>query len=208
MQTGCPSGTARLRLLEGGENVAVDSYTPAGFELRVQPMRPGMAHERLNLVLDPERARAVAGAAEADGVPVELWAGITIESERALRATSQDFGVDRKELEALLATAAKEHVPIVLAHGRRLAAYSRALRRQSLGAASGMQVTMTALVPYHSLVAWETQAGRAGERLEVWASGLLDAIPSGRVIWEATAAQRGQTLGEWIVVQAARRASS
>jgi hypothetical protein len=62
-------------------------------------------------------------------------------------------------------------------------------------------------VPYHSASAWRLAASAAAESVDLWSETLLAALPRHRSLWEAAAAEVGQTLGEWITVQAARRSS-
>lgn len=197
-----------LRVLKGGCDEAVEAYAPGPFNLRVQPLRPGMAHERVEVVLDEKGASAVEAASTAEGVPTDLWAAIAIESERALLAAAEATGFARERLEAALDTASGDPKPGIPAQrGRRLGAYARALRRRNAATQGGPARRLPVAVAYHTLVAWELEAARAGASVATWASGLLAAMPEGRLVWEAAAAEAGQTLGEWIAVQAARRDS-
>lgn len=198
-----------LRVLEGGGDHTVEPYAPAQFDLRVHSLRPGVAHERLELALDRGQVIAVEAAASAEGVPSELWAAIAIESERSLRTAATATGVAHDRLEAALNNAAA-HPPTVTAarRGRRLAGYARALRRGHADTPSGAaRRRLTVIVAYHTLFAWELEAAHAKASVELWASTLLAVMPQGRLRWEAAAAEAGQTLGEWATLQAARRAN-
>jgi hypothetical protein len=197
-----------LQVLEGGGDQIVEPYASVQFDLRVHSLRPGLAHERLEIALDRDPASAVEAAASADGVPSELWAAIAIESERALRTAAAATGVARDHLEAALNNAAAHPQTVTAAgRGRRLAGYARALRHGDADTPIGAARRLTIIVAYHTLFAWELEAAYAGASVESWASALLAVMPQGRLRWEAAAAETGQTLGEWVALQAARRAS-
>jgi hypothetical protein len=197
-----------LRVLEGGGDQTVEPYAPAQFDLQVHSLRPGMAHERLELALDADHAGAVEAAASAEGIPSELWAAIAIESERALRSAAAATGTTSHHLQGALNDAAV-HPPTVTTaqRGRRLAGYARALRTGARATPSGAAPGLVVVVPYHTLLAWELGAAHAGAAVEWWACALLGVMPQGRTQWEAAAAEAGQTLSEWVALQAARRAS-
>ena len=200
-----------LRLLSGGREDVPDAFDPLPpFDLRTQPLRPGLAHEHLELALDAHEVAAIKVAASVDAVPVGLWAAISIESERALRVSADAIGVESSVLEVALnkASSAKPLLALVRQHGRRLAAYAGALRSQRLEAHGDPDRCLAVPVAYHTLSAWELEAARVGATLEQWAATLLMDAPSGRPKWEAAAAERGQTLGEWVAVEAARRFSN
>jgi hypothetical protein len=196
-----------LQVLEGGGDQVVEPYTSVQFDLRVHALRPGVAHERLEVALDRDTVSAVEAAASADGVPSELWAVIAVESERALRTAAAATGVARNRLEAALNDAAAHPLTVTAAgHGRRLAGYARALRRGDANTPTGAARGLTIIVAYHTLFAWELEAAHTGASVESWAAALLAVMPQGRLQWEAAAAEAGQTLGEWVALQATRRA--
>lgn len=200
-----------LRLLSGGREDVHDAFDPLpAFDLRTQPLRPGLAHEHLELTLGAQEAAGIKAAASTDEVPVGLWAAISIESERALRVAAAATGAGSSVLEVALnkASSAKPSLALVRQRGRRLAAYAGALRGQRIEAHSDPGRRLTVPVGYHTLSAWELEAARVGATLEQWAATLLMDAPSGRPKWEAAAAERGQTLGEWVAVEAARRFSN
>ena len=198
-----------LRVLEGGRAGAVDAYSaPATFDLQTQPVRPGLAHEQLELALPRESAIAISAAAVAEGVPRSLWAGIAIESERAFRAVVAITESRPHDLEAALDEASAEQHPITFALKRkRLIAYACQLRERGAGRSDGALSCLSVPVGYHTFAAWEIEASQAGKVVEAWALELLLVLPTGRTQWEAAAAESGQTLAEWIAFQAARLAS-
>ncbi len=198
----------KLRVLEGGSDEAINAYAPRSFDLKVQPLRPGIAHEYLELRLGADTVEAVEKVALGIGVPAELWAAIAIESERALRAAAEASNVARGRLAVALDTASAEPRPTLPAQrGRRLAAYARMLRRPDASTLPAGMHRLSVAVAYHTMSAWEFDAARTGASVASWASALLAAMPEGRLQWEAAAAEAGQTLGEWSALHAARLAS-
>lgn len=199
-----------LRLLQGGDEHAVGAYAPIAFDLRVHPMRPGLAHETLMVSLEAPVAAAIAETASAEALPCGLWAGIAIESERALRAAADAHRVGpetlKRQLDAWSMSAGRS---LPGAHGRRLQAYARAIRHGVPALPSAVaEESLAVTVAYHSLLAWDRQAASEDTDTASWAQALLAVGPVGRPSWEAAAAQAGQTLGEWVALQAARRASA
>lgn len=198
-----------LKLLIGGEDEAISAYVAESFDLGVQPLRPGIAHEVVALRLSADQAHAVETAAAAEGLPAGLWAAIVVESERALRAAAEALDSTHRAVEAALdATAAQCVTAMPGQRARRLAAYARALRRAAPRTPRSVRGRLDVTVTYHTLVAWERDAASAGVALPAWVMGLLIVMPPGRPRWEAAAADAGQTLGEWVTLQAARRSSS
>lgn len=198
----------QLRLLQGQALPEVDVYRPAQFDLEVHPLRPGLAHESVQLVLDPRWADAVERAAAADGLPTSLWAGIAIESERALSVLARDTNSDTAALASSLDNAAVQpYARLAHQRGRRLVRYALALRVPAPREPEQAQQPLTVPVAQHSLIAWELAAGVHGEPVEQWAAKTVARLPRKRGSWESAAAFAGQTLGEWVAAQAARRSS-
>jgi hypothetical protein len=189
-----------LRLIAGEGRDTLGACAAVSLDMRSR--RPAIAHEELELPLGSSAATAVAGAAH-DRLPTPLWAVIAIESERVLEAVTP-FGSVRTELAARLDTAARLSVPV----GRcetRLHAWAAALRspphqpRQANPLAS---MTLDLVVPYHTLLAWNLAAERSELELTDWAQSLLTVARNGRALWEATAAEAGCTLAEWMTLSA------
>jgi len=197
-----------LRLIEGGPARFIDAYDPAPFELDLDQLRPGLAHEPLMLVLDDAIARLAESRAAADGLATPLWSVLAVESERALRDAAAAIGWQPGELaDQLDGTAAAGGTPGVVQRRRRLGRYAMALRQSERRQCAPASSRLLLAVPYHSLLAWELAAMAEGESTEAWAINRLEALPTGRGWWEAAAATDGQTLAEWIGLQAARLSS-
>jgi hypothetical protein len=198
-----------LRVLAGGSAEAVDAYRAPAFDLTFHPLRPGFAHEAVTLALDARRAEAVERGAAAEGLPTPLWTGLVIESERALQAVARDAGINATTLgNSLNGAAARTTAGLAVQRSRRLGRYALALQRCGPRNAHPPCQRLTIAVPQHTLTAWELAAGLERTTVEPWATAHLETLPEGRHHWESAAAQAGQTLGEWIALQAARRSSN
>src|SRR5262245_20762677 len=109
-----------LQVLTGGRADALDAYEPrSSFDLRVQPVRPGLAHEQLELALEAREVAVIEAAASAEGVPTGLWASIVIESERVLCIAAEATGAAHSTLEAALNDASTDRstMDFVRRHG-------------------------------------------------------------------------------------------
>jgi hypothetical protein len=192
------------------------AFDPAPLDLTHRPTRPGLAFSELALELGPELCARAAATAAADGQPLNLWAAWVIESERVL-AELGDLG---PALRADLDLLAERPDPPTPGGAARLGEYAQQLRR-TFRAASAASATMPAqmpavripgrlslLVPDASLTAWRRAAIAADQTLEDWAGARLAGLPRMRASWEAAAAERGETLAEFVLAQAARRAAA
>lgn len=189
------------------------SPTPPAFErdpieLRRQPTRPGVTHSEIGLRLPVELATNVLVSAAEERIPVAVWIGFVIESERALnQARSEGQQVDAlcDELDQL----ARVPQPPVPGAARRLAEFGRSLRdaqqRPELAPDLQNPGQLVARVPYPALTAWRRAAIECGQSVDGWAAARLAGLPRVRYLWEASAAERGETLAEWVFVHAARR---
>ena len=77
-----------------------------------------------------------------------------------------------------------------------------------LAAAGDDKVVLKASLPYQSVGAWRRCAVESGQSLDAWAAERLVKPPRGRLLWEAAAAECGETLVEWVLSQAARRSAA
>jgi hypothetical protein len=190
---------ASLRLVTGEGCVELES---APFRLHAEARRPGLAHETLAV---PVRAPLLAGLARAaarDGMPLALWACLAVESERALEAVAPS---SRRGAAAAALDSAALPDRLATAGGTRLQAYAEALRERSPGEPEpGGDGRLRLFVPYHSLSAWRRAARDDEAGLEAWVRARLARLPAGRHRWEAAAAERGETLGEWVAMSLAR----
>lgn len=179
------------------------------FDLERQPQRPGELCREVRLDIDQ---RPIAAAAAAAGVPVSLWATVSVETRRCLELTAAVFGVSATAVCAALEDACTEartgpREPET-ASASRLGDYGEALLRavphQTQRAVGGVLLRP----PLRMLAAWSLAAEDAGVELEAWATGMLEAPVGEAARWEACAALAGQTLAEWTLVQTARRLRS
>lgn len=189
-----------MRLIPG-ENLDPDDGYGGLMRLDGRSRRPGLAHEEIALWLGHASAERVGSAAAVESIPAALWATITIEAERALRNAARE-AQSRATLAGRLNAAARQ--PFLLPTRRtRLAAYAAALRaRHRPPPAAAAPVPLTLLVPYHTWLAWELAACEDGLVVRDWVQAMLEEAPAGRRLWEAAAAERAQTLAEWIAASA------
>jgi hypothetical protein len=161
-------------------------------------------------------AATVGELARSEGLREDAWIGLAIESERAVRlaaATEADAAQLRQQLDEL---AQKRSVPIP-GGPVRLTNFSAALRQ--LGGknearpaatmiATSEETVLRASLPYQSVGAWRRYAIESSQSLDAWAIEHLEELPRNRFLWEATAAERGETLVEWVLAQATRRSDA
>lgn len=191
--------------------------TPLAFELapidlQRQPTRPGVTQTEIELQVGTELMEAASQAATEEGLSVSVWIGFVIESERAVRqACGENREID--ELRERLDGMARELNPPIPGAATRLAEFGRALRNAAMAPTQGSAMggnlrtpaRLSARVPYQAVTAWRLAAIENGQPVNAWAIKHLQRLPRGRFRWEAAAAERGETLAEWVLVQAARR---
>ncbi|HWT95391.1 MAG TPA: hypothetical protein VN238_20510 [Solirubrobacteraceae bacterium] len=199
----------RLRLVQtAAEAPTIDAFASEPFDLRAQPLRPGVAHEAVILAPGPNVRAAIAEAGPVRG-PFELWLTIAVEAARSVDEASRALRVAPAELRRALDAAAAVRPDSVLGRGRRLAAYARELRASGPAPTPPSTSPIHLAVPYVTAVAWERDAARTQQKLDAWiVDRLRERRQSDTTLWEAAAAEAGQMLSEWCLSQAARRASS
>lgn len=177
----------------------IDIYEPmpavGEFSLELQPQRPGDLCDWLEFELEPRTSVRLADVAQ---IPLGLWLTIAIEAKRILRSLEMTGST---ELEARLDRAARLRVDTAVcrAPARGLRAYADALRAGAIS--NGEQATgLIVLTPPQAMsTAWEQDARRAGLPLGPWLACEAESELADRVAWEAAAAERGQSLAEWIL---------
>jgi hypothetical protein len=199
-----------LRLLESAPPPP-PAFEVAPIELRRHPTRPSVTHVDIELELPIDLARGADELAAEEGLATTVWVALVIESERAVRrACGNDSQAD--ELRDRLDELARTPVAPVPGGAARLGAFGKALR--GAGSDAGPlpkrpvaihPERLSARAPYQALTAWRDAAIGEGQRLDEWAAERLRWLPRGRFLWEASAAERGETLAEWVLAQAARR---
>jgi hypothetical protein len=153
----------------------------------VLDVRPGVAHERVKLELPPTPTVILCELAALDGLPVGLWAALAVESER-VRGDADADTLDEAALE----------IGPPAPYPTRLTDYAAALRAARPHRPVRAPIVMP--VAYHTLLAWSHAADGS---LLTWVCGLLERMPRRRHLWEAAAAERGQTLAEWVAIRTA-----
>jgi hypothetical protein len=200
---------ASLTLISTPPEHAAPVFAPARFDLRVQPTRPGVAYEPVRLTLAQDTLNSLPRICASEGLPAEPWAALVIESARSLQFASALTDIDLGELAVELDAAAEapqcDRAPT--GTGGRLIAYARALRAAPSRRSEPVSSPMVLPVPYVTIVAWQRAASASEHSVSEWGCALLDGLPTGRVVWEAAAAETGQTMCEWVLAQAASRSS-
>jgi hypothetical protein len=185
------------------------AFEPPPFSLRFQPQRPGELSELIDVPLETAAADRIRAQAGSVGLPIELAIYIAIESERALEEAAVSVGLSRETVaEFLDAVAARaldrrgpRHVLV-----RPLEDYAAAIARGLT--ASAAPGHLYARVPQLVAARWAHEAAASGVPLEHWVEQAAGRTSVVRVPWEAAAAREGRTLGEWVLLQAARCARS
>jgi hypothetical protein len=188
----------KLRLLPPlAEKVDVYEPMPEGgdFSLQLQPQRPGDLCDWIELELASDAAARIAERAR---IPVGLWLAIAIEAKRVLGAYGPGAEAD---LEAQLDHAARARIDAAVcrAPARALRAYADALRAGSEPVAEEARGLLVLTPPQAMSTSWEHHARPAGLTLGTWLAREAGSDLAGRVDWEAAAAERGQSLAEWIL---------
>ena len=173
------------------------AFEPTAFDLSRSSTRPGTAHQEIHLELGS------ASYCSFEGLDPAVCLGLLIEAGRVL-----DLFPDKRlwlvrELDVL----ASQPCSPTLGGDTRLHEYGRQLRLAASRARQCQEPFSipTLLVPYRSLTAWRRASITAGISLNEWARAHLDAALPGHLLWEAAAAECGETLAEWMLSQAARR---
>jgi len=204
-----------LRLVETAPP-APDAFEVPAVDLRKRPTRPGVTQAELTLRVSQHLAMAVGDLARSEGLREDAWIGLAIESERAVgqaAATESDAELLRGHLD----TQAKERAMPIPGGPVRLNKFAVALRELGgthnssvsvLAAAGDDGAVLKASLPYQSVGAWRRCAIESGQSLDAWAAERLVEPPRGRLLWEAAAAERGETLVEWVLTQATRRSAA
>lgn len=187
---------------------APPNWTAPPFDLEHQPQRPGELCREIRL-RPSERDGAVEAGAAAAGVPSSLWATLAIESQRCAEETALLFDVPGYIVSGALEHAASKEressVGPTEESSSRLCDYAQALLRAPARRARPTMGGLLLRPPLRMLTAWSLSSHAAGLPLEAWATLHLTQPIYEPVNWEASAAEAGQTLAEWIVVQTARR---
>jgi hypothetical protein len=196
-----------------GEARAASSFRPPPHRLSERAQRPGELADLLVVeVEDNTREHAEALAARA-ALPLPLIAVIAVESERALTEVVSAAGLDRDALIGALDAEAAT-APTVCFDApptRRLRSYAAALRSGGYPGSRAATRALELVVPHRLLGCWSVAAQDSACTLDAWFAETLALATPGRELWESSAAALGQTLAEWVALQAlsrARRSSS
>lgn len=193
-----------LSLVRGDARAA--SFEPEPYRLGERSQRPGELADVLRIELTPERRAHSEALATRARLPLELAVVIAVEAERALQEVASALAIDPTDIAADLdavaaSSVAAEFDPVPT---RPLRAYASALR--SGGYRPVRKQRLELVVPDRLHASWSLAATNARVPLDEWVAARLAAATSTRERWEAQAANEGQTLAEWVSLQALRRA--
>ena len=191
---------------------APQAFELTPIDLRRQPTRPGVTYSEIDFRVPIDLARTAVEIAADEGLQGSVWVGLVIESERIV-GQACDGEHQAEKLRSYLDELARTPSPPVPGGAARLTEFGKALRgaarRPEQGPAVAQRIAeqprLTARAPYQALTAWRRAAIGSGQRLDKWAAGRLLRLPRARFLWEASAAERGETLAEWVLVHATRR---
>lgn len=180
--------------------------------LEGRPGRPGELRTSLTLELSPY-AQAALARPEVSSLPMSLRLALWVESARWVMRIAEVHGMPEERIRAMLDESARSapaaQVDLAPITARRLVHYSRQLRGSraiaSPRTASEVRVgaALEVEVPLRLASAWAVAAGHVS--LQDWVSAQLESAAGDVVLWEASAAARGETLGEWAQAVCARR---
>jgi len=197
-----------LRLLAGPAAGEAGGFGDLDEFLPPPARRPGVAYEVIRVTVGRQEVATLAQMAAPTGVQLEYWCALAAEAHRAeesaARALDRPLAAVRQSLDAAARTADQPQASF--RYGRRLQAYARALTRSGLRVREHSKGELALPLPYHTALAWEHAAAASSRSLEAFAHHLLHDPPSAAHRWEAAAAAAGLLLGEWVALQAARRA--
>jgi hypothetical protein len=142
----------------------------------------------------------VASVRAAGGQPDEIVVRCLVDAARHLKQIGAAFGTPHAALERQLDEVANApSPPAVGISAHRLQAYARALRATNRAAARvAVEPRMVLRIPDTLLAGWTCAATAARQPLDHWISDALIAGPGSAIAWEASAAERGLSLGEWM----------
>jgi hypothetical protein len=179
--------------------------------LEGRPGRPGELRTSLTLELSPY-AQAALARPEVSSLPMSLRLALCVESARWVIRIAEVHGVPEDRVRATLDESARStpaaQVDLAPITARRLVHYSRQLRGRAIASPrTAPEVRVGAAleveVPVRLASAWAVAAGHGS--LQDWVIAQVESAAGDVVLWEASAAARGETLGEWAQAVCARR---
>jgi hypothetical protein len=169
--------------------------------LSAQPFRPGEMPTPVPLGLTIARKRRLAARANRVRIPLGLWTRCAIECSRHVSEVAPQVGLSAPELTRQLdeLAASWRDKPVTAACVRRQIQYARAVRQGDPSAPFEDSTSpVVAMLPDMMLAGWTQAASATGSALDSWAEQQLKLMPEHPHLWEATAAEAGRSLGEWI----------
>ena len=187
-----------LSLVEGGALARpAKNRVPS---LASQPFRPGELPAIVPIEVDSAVRSTAAQAAVARRLPIELWIRLAVDGWRHANyaAAATDVSLDQLADWCDQRAAGADQPPLVVT-GRLHQAYARLIDEGDATATPRRATSrIHLLLPDVVLSGWSVGAAAAGVDLSTYVSRALEQAPDGVASWEAAAAARGLSLGEWI----------
>jgi hypothetical protein len=196
-----------LRVLSGGQlgREAVFASLPT---LESQPFRPGEVPQLLVVDLDDAVSQRLEEEAADLGLPRELWLRVAVEASRLVRRAAHLLGVEAGEVMRHVEKR-KQALNVTTMEAARHDAYAKQIRESNGSVRRRARVSRLSLpIPESMITAWSIDAAADGLTLDEFVNARALDAPAGAISWEASSAQRGQSLGEWVfeaLVESRRR---
>jgi hypothetical protein len=189
-----------------GDGRSAPTFAPPPLLLDERTQRPGELADFVPLALDREVAARVQALADGARLPLALYVVVAVEAQHVLTEVAAVMAIQADDLACALDLAAAETAASRFEPpaSRPLCGYARALR--SSGYKGHTRRELDLVVPDRLRARWSLVAQEAGLTVEAWIVAQLTLAAPGRELWEAQAASEARTLGEWIALQALRRA--
>jgi hypothetical protein len=186
-----------LRVLSGGQlgREAVFASLPT---LESQPFRPGEVPQLLVVDLDYAVSQRLEEEAADLGLPRELWLRVAVEASRLVRRAAHLLGVEAGEVMRHVEKR-KQALNVTTMEAARHDAYAKQIRESKGSVRRRARVSRLSLpIPESMITAWSIDAAADGLTLDEFVNARALDAPAVAISWEASSAQRGQSLGEWV----------
>lgn len=165
--------------------------------LESQPFRPGEVPQLLVVDLDDALSERLEEVAADLGLPRELWLRVAVEASRLLRRAAH-LGVEPDEV--IRHVEERRRAPnLTTMEAARYGAYARRIREGNGSGRRRAQVSRLSIpIPESMVTAWSIDAAAEGLTLDEFVNARALEAPTVAASWEASSAERGQSLGEWM----------
>ena len=156
----------------------------------------------MRVTLSAVAAQSARGEAQRHGIPTELWVRLAVDAARHVSYLADEAGLGIDELHAEMDQAACRRWVTQTLHAAATHAYARRLRAGVDRPYGPAACSLTLMLPDQLMTAWTSEAARCALSLSRWIEEMIPCSPRGAPLWDAAAAERGLSLGEWILRRA------